>query len=121
VSSANKRRGSGWERAIVEHLRPNGFPHAERRLAGSATDRGDIAGIPGVVIEAKNQARHSLAEWLDEATREASNDRADLGVVWAKRRGIASAGRGYVVMEGDAFIALLRWAGYGNPIDKEAS
>lgn len=107
MTSRNKAKGSAWERAIVEHLRAAGWPYAERRIAGAAKDRGDIAGVVGVVIEAKNTARLTLAEWLDEAESERSNDGAWLGVVWHKRRGKASAADGYVTMTGAQFTALL--------------
>ncbi|MFF9129149.1 hypothetical protein [Streptomyces sp. NPDC014806] len=107
MTNRNKTKGSAWERAIVDFLRSAGWPHAERRLAGSAIDRGDIAGIVGVVIEAKNTTRLDLAGWIDEAERERANDNAFLGVVWHKRRGKASAGDGYVTMTGAAFAELL--------------
>lgn len=107
MTNRNKNKGSAWERAIVEHLRAAGWPFAERRLAGSAKDRGDIAGVVGVVIEAKNTATARLAEWIDEADLERTNDNAWLGVVWHKRRGKASAADGYVTMTGRQFTALL--------------
>ncbi len=105
--SANKDRGSTFERAVVDYLRACGFPHAERRLAGAKADRGDIAGIPGLMIECKSQNRISLAEWVDEAECEKNNDRADIGVVWVKRKGKGSAGDGYIVMSGRQFIEIL--------------
>ena len=86
MTNRNKTKGSAWERAIVDALRAAGWPHAERRLAGAALDRGDIAGIVGIVIEAKNTARLDLAGWIDEAETERANDNAWLGVVWHKRR-----------------------------------
>jgi hypothetical protein len=107
VTSKSKAKGSAWERAIVDYLRAVGWPFAERRLAGSSKDRGDIAGVVGVVIEAKNTARLTLADWLDEADLERANDNAWLGVVWHKRRGKASAADGYVTMTGAQFTALL--------------
>lgn len=107
MTSKSKAKGSAWERAIVDYLRTVGWPFAERRLAGSAKDRGDIAGVVGVVIEAKNAARTDLAGWLDEADLERTNDGAWLGVVWHKRRGKASAADGYVTMTGAQFTALL--------------
>jgi hypothetical protein len=110
VTSPNKAKGSAWERAIVTYLRTTGWPYAERRLAGSAHDRGDIAGVPGIVIEAKNTARLTLAEWLDEAELERVNDNAWLGVVWHKRRGKADAADGYVTMSGAQFARLLAQA-----------
>lgn len=110
MTSKSKAKGSAWERAIVEHLRAVGWPVAERRLAGSTKDRGDIAGVVGVVVEAKNAARMQLAEWIDEADLERANDGAWLGVVWHKRRGRASAADGYVTMTGAQFTALLALA-----------
>ncbi|WP_225811274.1 hypothetical protein [Streptomyces spinosus] len=107
MTSRNKAKGSAWERAIVEHLKAAGWPFAERRLAGSAKDRGDIAGVVGIVIEAKNEARLKLAEWITETEEERNNDGAWLGVVWHKRIGKTSAADGYVTMTGAQFTALL--------------
>jgi hypothetical protein len=107
MTSRSKAKGSAWERAIVENLRTAGWPFAERRLAGAAKDRGDIAGVVGVVIEAKNKARMALAEWVDEADLERGHDGAWLGVVWHKRVGKASAADGYVTMTGAQFTELL--------------
>ncbi|MFF7880952.1 hypothetical protein ACH40F_08265 [Streptomyces sp. NPDC020794] len=107
MTNRSKAKGSAWERAIVEYLRAAGWPFAERRLAGSAKDRGDIAGVVGVVIEAKNTASRKLAEWIEETETERVNDDAWLGVVWHKRTGKASAADGYVTMTGAQFTALL--------------
>lgn len=110
--SASKRKGTAWETAIVCYLLANGVPHAERRTLGGAKDRGDIAGIPGVVIEAKSAARLDLAGWIDETETERRNDRSSVGAAWVKRRGKASPGHGYVVMTGERFLRLLADAGY---------
>ena len=108
----SKRKGTGWESVIVDHLRAEGWPHVERRSLNGSKDRGDIAGIPGVVIEAKNCRTVELAEWVDEVEQERFSDNADIGVVWMKRRGRATAAYGYVVMTGAQFTRLLREAGY---------
>lgn len=110
--SASKAKGTRWESKIVEFLHGCGWVHAERRTLNGAKDRGDISGIPGVVVEAKNQARHSLAEWMDEAEHERINARAAVGVVWMHRRGKSAAADGYVVMTGLQFASLLKEAGY---------
>jgi hypothetical protein len=113
MSNPSKQRGTRWESRIVDYLREHGWPHAERRTLNGNKDRGDISGLIGVVIEAKDQARHSLAEWLDEAQQERANANADIGVVWAHRRGKASPAHGYVLMTGEDFTRLLKSAGYG--------
>jgi hypothetical protein len=111
--SASKAKGTAWESSIVTYLKEwGGWPHIERRTLSGAKDRGDIAGLPGVVIEAKNAARIDLAGWQDEATRETANASAAVGVVWFKRRGKTSPGKGYVLMTGDQFVDLLKSAGW---------
>lgn len=112
--SASKQRGTRWESCCVAYLQEHGFPWADRVPLSGAKDRGDVTIGPGSpAIECKSQARHSLAEWLDEAKAEAVNAKAPFGVAWIKRRGKGSAGDGYVVMDGATFTDLLRAAGYG--------
>ncbi|WP_069883478.1 hypothetical protein [Streptomyces luteocolor] len=106
--SASKRKGTSAETAIVTYLRAMGFTQAERRALAGTLDRGDIAGIPGVVIEAKNCARQELAAWVAEAELERDNDKADLGVVWHKRRGKSHPAHWFVTMSGEQFAAVLR-------------
>ena len=107
-----KQRGTAWETAIVSFLKEHGVRYAERRTLGGSQDRGDVAGIPGVVIEAKAEARVNLASWLSEAQTEAANDKADIGVVWSKRRGKTSPGDAYVIMDGNTLIKLLVAGGW---------
>lgn len=118
--SASKAKGSAAERDLVTFLRTAGFPHAERRLAGSAQDRGDIAGVPGVVLEVKNHASLNLAGWVDEAVLEQANDGADYGIVVHKRRGKGNAGDWYATLTVAQMARLLRQAGYGSPLDGES-
>jgi len=110
------KKGPLAEAQIVAYLRGNGFPDAERRVMGGSNDRGDVAGVPGIVIEVKNHAAMALAEWVDEATREANVDgtkpgRLELPVVWHKRRGRGSPADWYVTMTGADFMILLQKAG----------
>lgn len=107
-----KAAGTRWESAIVAALKAHGWPHAERRRLAGARDRGDIAGVVGVVIEAKDHNRLALAEAVDQATTEAANDGAAIGAAWLKRRGKPDAADGYVVLTGATFMTLLREAGY---------
>ena len=104
--SASKRKGTAWERAVVEFLRARGAVHAERRALAGARDRGDVAGIPGVVIECKAAKRYELAEWIRELEAETVNAGAEWGflAVKAPRRPVADA---YVVMRLDHLPRLL--------------
>jgi Holliday junction resolvase len=111
--SASRAKGTAWESAIVTFLQNQGWPHAERRALNGAKDRGDIVtGVPGLIVEAKNEKRYQLGEWVNEANTEAANAGAELGVVWAHRKGKASAGDGYVIMTGATFARLLKAAGW---------
>lgn len=110
--TAARGKGTRWETKIVDYLRTNGVPHAERRAMNGAQDRGDIAGVPGVCIEAKNAARVELGAWLDEAETERRNDGAALAVVWHHRRGKGSPADAYVTMTGATLVQLLTAAGY---------
>lgn len=107
MSNPAKNKGSRFERAIVEHLNHHGHPHAERCYgAGRPDDRGDIDGIPGWVIEAKNHRRFALAEWMSELEAETRNARATHGALVIKRRQ-HPVGQSYVVMTLDTFAELL--------------
>lgn len=108
----SKQKGTSWESAIRDYLRANGWPYAERLPLTGSRDRGDLAGIPGVTIEAKSAARTELGVWINEATIEQTNAGTRLGVVWAKRRGKVSPAYGYVIMTGEQFVGLLHDAGY---------
>lgn len=111
--SANKRKGTAAESAVVAYLQAHGAIHAERRALRGKHDRGDVAGIPGVVIEVKNHAHIDLAAFVDEAEREKWNGMVpEVGVAWIKRRGKGDPGDWYVAMTGDTFAHLLRAAGY---------
>lgn len=105
--SASRRKGTAAESAVVDYLKSVGFPYAERRALSGSKDRGDVAGLPGVVIEVKSAARVELSEWLKEAEVEKHNANASVGVVWAKRKGKGSPGDWFVIMTGAQFIALL--------------
>lgn len=118
--SRSKQRGTAWETALCRFLVAEGFPHVERRALNGTQDRGDIAGIPGWVIEAKNCQRTELAGWLDEAAIEQANDGAEFSAVWHHRRLRASPADGFVTMSGATFVRLLRQAGYGEPLDAAA-
>lgn len=107
-----KAAGREWEKAICDYLISRGWIHVERRRLEGVNDRGDVAGIPGVVVEAKNVSKLEVASFLDEANHEADNAGGAHGVAWIKRRGKASPANGYVLMDGATFTNLLKEAGY---------
>jgi hypothetical protein len=104
-----KRLGTAAEVAVVRYLR-HFWPDVERRALAGINDRGDIAGLTGLVVEVKNHRALDLAGWVGEAQRESAGC-PDLGVVWHKRRGKGSPADWYVTMDGATFVALLKETG----------
>jgi hypothetical protein len=107
MSARSKDKGTAAESAVVAYLRAAGYVHAERRASSGAKDRGDIAGVYGLVIEVKDCARMELGAWIGEAIAERENDHAVWGVVWHKRRGTTDPGRWFVSMDGETFTRLI--------------
>ena len=108
--SKQRAKGTRWESAIRDYLLDEGF-RVYRQPAHGVNDKGDLHIGDSIVVEAKNQARHSLGEWLDEATTETANAGLDAGVVWFHRRGKSKPEDGYVLMDGRTFTYLLRERG----------
>lgn len=96
--SKQRAKGTAAETAVVRYLQAQGFIHVERRALHGTQDKGDITGLPGVVIEVKNHAKLDLAGWLKELEQEMVNAKADFGFVVAKKRGTTDPGEWYVVM-----------------------
>lgn len=95
--SAARRKGSAFARDVCQYLRDTlGLP-VERRVDGGTRDRGDVAGVPGWVLEAKNCRQLDLAGWMQEAFAEAVHDNAPFYAVVAKRR-MKGVHQSYVVM-----------------------
>ncbi|MDA8311052.1 MAG: hypothetical protein M0Z46_10660 [Actinomycetota bacterium] len=104
--SRSRQIGTAWETRLVRYLVEHGFPYAERRALAGSADRGDVTGIPGVVIEAKCARRVELAAWVDEMVAEKRNAGAQIGAVIFPRRNHATA-RAYVLMELSDFVELI--------------
>jgi len=112
VVNRPKIKGTAWESKVVQALQRSKWPHAERRALQGGLDKGDIAGVIGVCIEAKDCKSITLGPWMKELQAETANSRAAVGAIWAKRRGYTEAEDGYVVMDGHTFLRLLDQAGY---------
>jgi Holliday junction resolvase len=109
--SASKRKGTSFESAVVGYLQTHGFPAAERRALAGTADKGDVAGIHGVVLECKNEKAISLASYVEEARVEARNAHARWWAAVVKRRGIGDPGESYAVMPLAQLVELLQAAG----------
>jgi hypothetical protein len=126
-SRANKAKGTGFETDLERYLKSDGFLLNHQivvRLAKSGRlDKGDLAvqleTLDGddvtLIIEAKNAARFTPAEWVDQVLVERENYTKALqskhsgyiyGVVIAKRRN-KSASKAFVIMQLDEFCNLV--------------
>ena len=110
--SKQKQKGTAAETAVVNWLKSQGRKHVERRTLNGSSDRGDIAGLPGVVIEVKNHKTMKLSEWLSELEVEMHNDKADTGVVIHKKSGTTNVGNWYATMPVAVWFDLIEEAGY---------
>lgn len=110
--SKAKQKGTAAETAVVNWLQSKGRKHVERRSLNGVNDRGDIAGIPCVVIEVKNHKSMELSQWLSELKVEMQNDKADTGVVIHKKRGTTDVGEWYATMPVHVWFKLIEDAGY---------
>lgn len=116
MTSAAKRKGSAYEREIVDAFRAAGF-NTERTRAGWSDDRGDVHGIghPNLgnfTVECKNQRAMDLSGWLGELERERAANGGGLGAVVHKRRGVAEADAQYATLPLWMLVQLLTEAGY---------
>lgn len=106
--------GTQAESAVRDYLKSVGFYNAERLALSGSKDRGDITGVdPRLVIEVKRAKQLEIGPWLKEAEVERINAGADIGVVWAKRRGFTDPAQWIVAMEGQAFVYLLKEMTHG--------
>jgi hypothetical protein len=110
--SKSKQKGTAAETAVVNWLKDKGREHVERRSLNGSNDRGDIAGLPGLVIEVKNHARMELSQWLSELEVEIRNDNANTGVVIHKKKGTTDVGDWYATMPVSVWFDLIEEAGY---------
>lgn len=106
MANPSKRKGTTYEVLVCDYLRHNGFPYAERRALSGSSDKGDVAGIPGLVLELKAAKKLELSKWMAELRAEKENAHASAGAVVIKRRNHA-VGKSYVVMELEDYVKLV--------------
>jgi len=93
----SKAKGTRGETAVVNYLRVNGFPTAERRALAGSADRGDILATIGVILEVKagtsaQTASPALIEkWMQQTRTEAVNAGVDIAALIVQRRGIGTS------------------------------
>jgi hypothetical protein len=111
MTHPNKNKGNAAERAVVQYLRNNGYPFADRMRSGWSDDKGDIDNVPETCVEVKAEKRIDLAGYMVELEREMSNAHAETGVVIVKKRGTADVGNWYACAPVHIWLQLLRESG----------
>jgi Holliday junction resolvase len=88
--SKAKAKGTTAEREVVRYLQ-QWWPAAERRALSGNKDKGDVAGIPGVVIEVKAAKTQLIGPWQRETLTEMTNAAAKRCALVVKRpyKGVA--------------------------------
>ncbi len=106
MPNANARKGSAWELKVQRYLQETlpKFTVTRPRQSGYA-DLGDIHADP-VVIQAKDVAKHSFADWLRDVEAQRVNAGGDFGAVVVKRRNAPTADA-YVVMTLATFREII--------------
>ena len=111
MTNPSKAKGTRFETDIVTHLNANGYPHAERRALHGNLDKGDIAGIPGIVIEAKATKALNVASQMKETETERQNAKANYGIlIWKRPNQPTSQAAAILPLE--QLVTLLKEAGY---------
>lgn len=106
-----RTKGTFAETVVVNYLRDNGFPYAERRTLKGAKDRGDVAGCPGLCFEVKYAGvSMKIGTWLGETDVESLNDSADYGILVVKPLGLGerSVASWYAIMTSGYFNKLAQ-------------
>lgn len=103
--SRSKRKGTAFEREVVDFLVATGHKAAERRALGGKNDKGDVIGLPAWTLELKATKEIDLAGAVDEARVEAINAGTLFyaAVIKRRRQNVSEA---YVVLPLCLFTAL---------------
>ncbi len=105
MTSPQKRKGHAAELAVVKWLRAWGI-QADRIQAGTHKDKGDISGIPGVVIEVKDRKQHNWGEYFNQLYEQMLNANAFHGVIIVKRAGQTDVADWMAVMPAHEWLML---------------
>lgn len=109
---ASRDRGARAERAVVNHLRANGWPDARRHHGADGRAPGDIMGIPGVTIEVKDRASSAWPTWREQLLAE--TPAGDLALLIRRVRGQVDVGQWDAEMPLSAGQLMLDVHGYSN-------
>jgi hypothetical protein len=70
----SKEKGKRFERTLAAMFRQYGYANAHRtaQYCGNTGDAADVAGLPGIHVEAKHQEKMELYKWMAQAKNDAA-------------------------------------------------
>lgn len=86
----SKQKGARFERTLAAMFRKYGYTEARRtaQYCGNTGDAADVAGLPGIHIEAKHQEQMRLYDWVAQAKHDAAGT-GELPAVFHKKNNAA--------------------------------
>lgn len=107
MTNKSKQKGTRNESNIEGFLNAQKI-RCRRIRQGGSKDKGDIElwDFP-FIIEAKDEKAYHLSEYIKEANEEGENS-GKIGIAWIKKPRTQNPGNYYVLMDGYAFIKILR-------------
>jgi hypothetical protein len=102
-----------WENTLRHYFTDNGWTVINSNRSGYDGDDMRIREIPWLSIEAKDQVKLKLAEWVKQASEQSVNG-TDAPVVVHKRGGTTDVGAAYVTMTLETFTQILSKLGSSN-------
>lgn len=105
--SANKAKGTRWERDVRDYLNRSGFD-VYRPAPEGFRDTGDLHGLPLFAVQCKDwrDVTGAIREGLDGARVQAANRGEPYGVAVVKRAR-KPVSRAYAVLDLETFVDLL--------------
>lgn len=101
AGTMSRTKGKRWELACRKALTALGIPCRAPQPGEAGDDIIILAGYSRLSIEAKDQARDCLPQWVDQAARQAGEHR--IGIVWHKRRGKPDPLDGFITLRARDF------------------
>jgi hypothetical protein len=118
VTTAGRRRGSETQIIVADYFRANGFPYCTP--VGGGITGADLLNCIGLAPEVKGVRDWSPQKWLRQADRNAG-DNLPFVVERPQGYGPASVEDWAMVFRLKNGLWLLRQAGYGDPLEEQAS
>ena len=85
----SKQKGARFERTLAKIFREQyGYSDSRRtaQYCGKTGDASDVVGLPGIHIEAKNQEKMYLYDWMSQAINDAeANGEGNIPAVFHKK------------------------------------